>query len=83
MAIDTVEWWKLCGDWLKVRSMILGKYGHPNFTDTIQNVGFSILGLLAGKEDFGKTICVAVNCGKDTDCTGATAGAIALCAVLR
>ena len=76
VAIDTLEWWNLLGDWLKVRSMILDKYGHHNFTDTIQNIGFTILGLLAGGGDFGKTVCVAVNCGKDTDCTGATAGAV-------
>ncbi len=76
VAIDTMEWWKLYGDLMKVREMILAKYGHPNFTDTIQNIGFTVLGLLAGKGDFGKTICYAVNCGKDTDCTGATAGAI-------
>ncbi len=76
VAIDTMEWWKLHGDVMKVREMILAKYGHRNFTDTIQNIGFTILGLLAGDGDFGKTICHAVNCGKDTDCTGATAGAI-------
>ncbi|OGV54802.1 MAG: hypothetical protein A2X45_01945 [Lentisphaerae bacterium GWF2_50_93] len=76
VSIDTMAWWKMYGDLMKVREMILAKYGHPNFTDTIQNVGFTVLGLLAGDGDFGKTICCAVNCGKDTDCTGATAGAI-------
>ncbi len=40
------------------------------------NIGFTILGLLYGRGDFGKTICAAVNCGDDTDCTGATAGAL-------
>jgi ADP-ribosylglycohydrolase len=76
VAIDTMGWWDICGDWIKVRAMILGKYEHDNFTDTIQNIGFTILGLLAGNGDFGKTICAAVNCGKDTDCTGASAGAV-------
>ena len=35
-----------------------------------------IMALLLGKGDFGKTICLAVNCGQDADCTGATVGAI-------
>lgn len=40
------------------------------------NIGFVILGLLYGEGDFGKSICLAVNCGDDTDCTGATVGAL-------
>ncbi|MDD3153989.1 MAG: ADP-ribosylglycohydrolase family protein [Victivallaceae bacterium] len=40
------------------------------------NVGFTVLGLLYGEGDLGRTICAAVNCGDDTDCTGATAGAV-------
>lgn len=35
-----------------------------------------MLGLLAGEGDFGKSLCIAVNCGNDTDCTGATLGAL-------
>ncbi len=63
------------GDWRKTRQMILEKYGHENFTDAPQNIAFTILGWLAGK-DFGDAICTAVNCGQDTDCTGATLGSI-------
>ena len=35
-----------------------------------------MLGLLYGQGDFGKSLCIAVNCGDDTDCTGATVGAV-------
>ena len=54
---------------------MLEHHGHPNFTDAPQNIAFTILGWLYG-EDFGDAILKAVNCGYDTDCTGATLGAI-------
>ncbi|MBI5831805.1 MAG: ADP-ribosylglycohydrolase family protein, partial [Armatimonadetes bacterium] len=41
-----------------------------------QNVAFTVLGWLYGDGDFGKSICAAVNCGDDTDCTGATLGSL-------
>jgi len=40
------------------------------------NVAFVIIGLLYGRGDFGQAVCLATNCGDDTDCTAATAGAI-------
>ena len=40
------------------------------------NVGFVVLGLLYGKGDFKKSMLYAINCGDDTDCTGATIGSI-------
>jgi ADP-ribosylglycohydrolase len=44
--------------------------------DVPSNIGMLILSLLYGEGDFSRTICTAVNCGEDTDCTGATAGSI-------
>jgi hypothetical protein len=41
-----------------------------------QNVAFVVLGWLYGDGDFGKSLCAAVNCGDDTDCTGATLGSL-------
>jgi ADP-ribosylglycohydrolase len=41
-----------------------------------RNVAFTLIGWLYGDGDFGKSICIAVNCGDDTDCTGATLGSI-------
>jgi len=40
------------------------------------NVAFTVLGLLYGEGDFKKSMIYAVNCGDDTDCTGATLGSI-------
>lgn len=39
------------------------------------NLGFVTIGLLYGEGDFKKSIIYTVNCGDDTDCTGATVGA--------
>ena len=63
-------------DWLYVRKLIIDKYDTHEFTNVLMNVPFIILAWLVGGGDFGKTICTAVNCGKDTDCTAATVGAI-------
>ncbi|HOV21847.1 MAG TPA: ADP-ribosylglycohydrolase family protein [bacterium] len=60
----------------EIREKIIEKFGHHNFTDCVQNIGFIVLGLLKGQGNFLKTIIESVNCGYDTDCTGATAGAI-------
>lgn len=73
---DTRSWWGETGDWQEVRRRVLETHGRQNFTDVAQNLAFIVLGWLAGGGDFGKAICTAVNCGKDTDCTGATLGAL-------
>ena len=39
------------------------------------NVAYTIIGLLWGEGDFKKSMITAINCGDDTDCTGATVGA--------
>ena len=44
--------------------------------DVAGNIGLMVLALVYGEGDFGKTLCTAVNCGEDTDCTAATAGSI-------
>jgi ADP-ribosylglycohydrolase len=44
--------------------------------DVPSNLGMLVIGLLYGGDDFSQTVCTAVNCGEDTDCTGATAGSI-------
>ncbi|MFX0155926.1 MAG: ADP-ribosylglycohydrolase family protein [Candidatus Hodarchaeota archaeon] len=61
--------------WIKARERILLYYGHNSPLNAPQNHAFTILGLLYGN-DFGDKLCKAVNCGYDTDCTGATLGAL-------
>jgi ADP-ribosylglycohydrolase len=44
--------------------------------DAPSNIAIIVLGLLYGELDFDQMLCTTVNCGEDTDCTGATAGSI-------
>lgn len=56
----------------KVKGFSEGRRGW----DVPSNIGMLLVGLLYGEGDFGRSICTAVNCGEDTDCTGATVGAL-------
>ncbi len=62
-------------DWKTARAKVLEAAPHYNAQYSPINMGFQTVGLLYGK-DFAETICIAVNCGYDTDCTGATVGSI-------
>ena len=44
--------------------------------DAPSNIGIIIIGWLYGKGDFSQSICIANNCGEDTDCTAGTLGSI-------
>lgn len=63
-------------DIVYARTAILKKFGHPDVTNVYQNVGFILVALFWGKGDFIDTTMIALNCGYDTDCTCATAGAV-------
>ncbi|QGQ94133.1 ADP-ribosylglycohydrolase family protein [Paenibacillus psychroresistens] len=76
LADDTMKWSKTTPDWRKVREMIIRDYGHPDCTNLYQNIGFTFLSLIYGEKEFLKTSMLALNCGFDTDCSCATAGAI-------
>ena len=39
-------------------------------------IGFVVLGWVYGEGDFGRSICTTINCGDDTDSTGATLGSL-------
>ena len=49
--------------------------GEPGY-DAPSNIGLTVLGLLYGEGDFSKSICLAVNCGEDADCTAGIVGSI-------
>ncbi|MGM9652362.1 MAG: ADP-ribosylglycohydrolase family protein [Eubacteriales bacterium] len=62
--------WKECREKVVEDSADLGWFEAP------ANVAYVILGLLYGEGDFKQSMIYAINCGDDTDCTGATIGSI-------
>ena len=73
---DTVAWCRQYDDVKRILRKILHKYGHPDCTNLFQNIGITLAALLKGGLDEIKTGMDALNCGFDTDCTCATAGAV-------
>lgn len=73
---ETIKICKKSDSFKNIRKKILSEFGCNNFTDVHQNLAFVTAALIMGKGDFSKSICTAVNFGCDTDCTGATVGAI-------
>ncbi|HVK04187.1 MAG TPA: ADP-ribosylglycohydrolase family protein [Armatimonadaceae bacterium] len=76
LADDALRWSEGESDWRAVRALILRDYGHPDCTNLYQNIGFTILCLVHGRADFIESEMIALNCGFDTDCSCATAGAL-------
>lgn len=76
LVFDTLRWCEQYDDVKQILRKILAKYGHPDCTNMYQNVGITLTALLKGNLDIIKTGMDCINCGFDTDCTCATAGAI-------
>ncbi len=62
--------------WEQAREDVIGATVDLGWFQAPRNVAFTMIGWLYGDGDFGKSISTAVNCGDDTDCTGATLGSI-------
>jgi ADP-ribosylglycohydrolase len=62
--------------WQEAREAVVKDSGDLGWFQAPANVAFVVIGWLFGEGDFGKSLCIAVSCGDDTDCTGATLGSI-------
>ncbi|WP_334160064.1 ADP-ribosylglycohydrolase family protein [Muricomes intestini] len=76
LVSDVLAWHEEKEDYDDIYRKILRYYGHPDCTNMFQNIGITLLALLKGEGDLLKTTELAVNGGYDTDCTGATVGAV-------
>lgn len=63
-------------DWDAAVDQLYQRYGHYHWVHTINNAALLAAALIYGGGDFEKTITYAVMGGWDTDCNGASAGAI-------
>ncbi len=52
------------------------EYTSHGWCHTISNAMIVVAALLYGRGDYGKSICMAVETGFDTDCNGATVGSV-------
>jgi ADP-ribosylglycohydrolase len=73
---QTVAWCNEDPDWETTWQKVNQHYGHYHTVHTINNACAVALALLHGSLDFGDSITIAVMCGWDTDCNGATVGSI-------
>jgi len=62
--------------WREARRRVLEDSADLGWFQAPANVAFVVIGWLYGEGDFKKSLLIAVNCGDDTDCTGATLGSI-------
>ena len=62
--------------WKDVREEVLQDSHDLGWFQAPANIAFTMIGLLYGEGDFKKSLIIAIDCGDDTDCTGATSGAL-------
>jgi ADP-ribosylglycohydrolase len=63
-------------DWKAARQAVLDASQDTGWFQSPRYIGFVVLGWVYGDGDFGKSLCTTINCGDDTDSTGATLGAL-------
>ncbi len=73
---NTLSWSADHERWEDALALVMNNYGQYHPVHTINNACFVALGLLYGDGDFGRSIAIAVECGMDTDCNGATVGSV-------
>lgn len=73
---NVTGWHEQHEDWESTWAEVDQVYGHYDWTHTIPNVCWIVLGLLYGKGEFDRSVGLSVMCGMDTDSTAATIGSV-------
>ncbi len=63
-------------EWEEALDQLYARYGHYHWVHTINNAALVTAALVYGEGDFGRSICLAVMGGWDTDSNGATVGSV-------
>jgi ADP-ribosylglycohydrolase len=71
-----VGWQAELDNWEDAWERLNAEYGRYHWIHTINNALVVALALLYSGGDFGRSISIAVMCGWDTDCNGATVGSV-------
>jgi hypothetical protein len=84
---DVLGWWREYPEdwrecWFQVQKEYADDVGCPAGAlapfniDAVVNGAYIVIGLLYGREDFGKTVDISTRCGFDSDCNPSNAGGI-------
>lgn len=77
VAIERVaELCRECNDIYEILEYIIRDCGHSESCMVHQNISIAVAAMLLHPDSFTDAVMAAVNCGFDTDCTGATVGAV-------
>ncbi len=71
-----LEWLETCANWEEAMDRLESELGQMHVVHTINNALIVLIALYYGGGELDRTTCIAVMCGLDTDCNGATAGSI-------
>lgn len=63
-------------DWKGARQAVVEASTDTGWFQSPRYIGFVVVGWVYGDGDFGRSLCTTINCGDDTDSTGATLGAL-------
>ncbi len=61
--------------WKEARELVVEDSKDLGWFQAPGNIAFTIIGMVYGEGDFGRSICIATGCGDDTDCTAGTLAA--------
>jgi ADP-ribosylglycohydrolase len=63
-------------DWQTARQEVIEVTKDTGWFQAPRDMAFTMLAWLYGQGDFGESLCLAVNCGDDTDTSGAAMGSL-------
>jgi len=73
---EVMGWTGETRDWERLYQRIDERWGRYHWIHTINNAAVVTMALLVGEGDYERSITIAVMCGYDTDCNGATVGSV-------
>jgi ADP-ribosylglycohydrolase len=63
-------------DWAAARQEVIEVTKQTGWFQAPRDIAFTMLAWLYGEDDFAKSLCLSVNCGDDTDTSGAAMGSL-------